>query len=681
MTPARTSYWHIEPVWFFYLLAGLAVAVFLFGLIAHLSVWVKGVRRQTIPLSRESISKLFLDGLLGRRIFRGDLAAGTMHLLILWGFLGLFVGTLLISADYWLYHFLNGPVYLLYSLCLEIAGLMLMSGLIWALIRRYLQRVPRLERRIEDLTVLVFLFLVAVSGFLVEGIRLAAQTPEWSRWSFAGHVIGLLWAQPQSARAAYPYLWWVHAVLSLGFIAYIPYCKLFHLLAAPASIYLESRPLQAVSIESRKPGEEVYSYRDMVFLDACTRCGRCVEVCPSTGAGEPFSPRDFIIWARENLLRKHHPLNRLGWFQALTNRKHASEHGFSVEKIWHCTTCLACLEVCPVYVATPDAIRNARTTVIEEGIAVPSLLTQSLKNLYKYNNPWEATKKKRAQWSGDLEIKDITTGEGAADLCYFVGCTTSMDIRAQDLARSFARILLHTNTSFGTLGNKEPCCGDIARRAGEDGLFEKQMGDCTELFNRYGIREIVTSSPHCFHTFRNEYPAFQTLLSPEERVTFRVRHYSQLLSDLVRSGTLTFDNPLPVTVTFHDPCYLGRHNHIFDAPREVINAIPGVRLVEMEHNRADSLCCGGGGGRMWQDELDSDVKMSEIRIREAAATGAEIVITACPLCLIMLEDARKTTGLEDTIRVLDLNEFALMALGLSGEPATVPSGQGSETQF
>jgi Fe-S oxidoreductase/nitrate reductase gamma subunit len=679
MTPARTSYWHIEPVWFFYLLAGLAVAVFLFGFIAHMSVWVRGIRRQKIPLSWESISKVFLDGLLGRRIFKGDLAAGTMHLLILWGFVGLFVGTVLISADYWLFRFLNGFVYLLYSFGLEIAGLMLITGLIWALIRRYLQRVPRLERRIEDLIVVVFLFLVAVSGFLVEGLRLAAQTPEWSRWSFAGHWLGLLWAQPQAALAAYPYLWWVHAVLSLGFIAYIPYCKLFHVLAAPTSIYLESQPLQAVPIESQKPGEEVFSYRDMVFLDACTRCGRCVEVCPATGAGEPFSPRDFIVWARENLLRKHHPLNRLNWFQDLTKRKQASGQGFSVEKIWHCTTCLACLEVCPVYVATPDAVRNARTTVIEQGIGVSSLLTQSLKNLYKYHNPWEATKKKRAQWSEDLEIEDISTSEGASGLCYFVGCTTAMDLRAQDLARSFARILMHADIPFGTLGNKEPCCGDIARRAGENGLFEKQMGDCTELFYRYGIRELVTSSPHCFHTFRNEYPAFQALLPPEERVTFRVRHYSQVLSELVRSGTLTFNKPLPVTVTFHDPCYLGRHNRIFDDPREVITAIPGVRLVEMEHNRADSLCCGGGGGRMWQDELDSDVKMSDIRIREAAASGADIVVTACPLCLIMLEDARKTTGLEDAIRVLDLNEFALMALGLSDKPAIVPNGQRPET--
>ncbi|RLB27300.1 MAG: hypothetical protein DRG66_05735, partial [Deltaproteobacteria bacterium] len=256
--------------------------------------------------------------------------------------------------------------------------------------------------------------------------------------------------------------------------------------------------------------------------------------------------------------------------------------------------------------------------------------------------------------------------EEAEGLCYFVGCTTSMDIRAQELARSFARILKYGRVPFGTLGKREPCCGDIARRVGEDGLFEKQMEDCIELFRCYGIRDVVTSSPHCFHTFRNEYPAFQALKPPEEQVEFRVRHYTQLLRELVAAGSLKLEKPLNIKVTYHDPCYLGRHNQIYDVPREVITAIPGVQMVEMAHNKADSLCCGGGGDRIWQEDLDADVKMSEIRIREAEDTGAEILITACPLCLIMLEDARKTTGLEDSLRVMDLNELVAMVMGLDG---------------
>jgi len=666
MTPHRVPYWHIEPVWVFYFLAAVAVGIFFFGLLIHVSVWIRGIRRQRIDFSWHGVSNLILDGLLGRRILRGDVAAGTMHLLILWGFSGLFMGTVLITVNYWIYQFLQGSVYLLYSTCLEVVGLMLMIGLTWALIRRYLQRVPRLERRFEDLTVVVLLFLAALSGFLVEGLRLAVQRPDWAQWSFAGYWVSLVWTNPQTSLSLYPFFWWVHALLSLGLIGYIPFCKLFHVLAAPASIYLEVQPPQPVPVETRGQDDDVFSYRDMIFFDACTRCGRCVEVCPSTGAGEPFSPRDFIVWARNNLLMQYHPLNRFNWFTNLGNRRNLKEQDFEPQRIWHCTTCMACLEVCPVYVATPDAIREARIKVVEEGTQVPSLLTQSLKNLYKYNNPWEATKKKRANWVQDIEIPDLSKGEEAEGLCYFVGCTTSMDIQAQGIARSLARILKHIQIPFGILGNKEPCCGDIARRAGENGLFEKQMEDCVELFARLEIRDMVTSSPHCFHTFQNEYPIFQALKPLEEQWSFQVRHYTQLLRDLVKAGSLTFEQALNVKLTYHDPCYLGRYNGVFDAPREVLDAIPGVQRVEMVHNMNNSLCCGGGGDRVWQDDLDADVKMSEIRIREAEATGAEILITACPLCLIMLEDARKTTGLEDTLRVMDLNELVIMALGLDG---------------
>jgi Fe-S oxidoreductase/nitrate reductase gamma subunit len=667
MIPERLHYWNIEPVWIFYVLAVLAVAVFISGLITHVSVWTKVIRHQTIKLSWRGILNLFLDGLLGRRIFKGDIAAGTMHLFIMWGFLGLFAGTVLISADHWLYHFLKGSVYIWYSTCLEILGLMLMVGLVWALIRRYVQQVARLERRIEDFTPVVWLFMVALSGFLVEGLRLAAQRPEWAKFSFAGYWVSLLWARPDAALSIYPYLWWTHALLSLGFIAAIPFSKLFHILAAPASIYLENQPVQAVPAETRGQDEEVFSFRDIIFLDACTRCGRCVEVCPSTGAGEPFVPRDFIVWTRNNLLMKYHPLNRFRWFANWINRRNTREPAFDPQKAWYCTTCRACLEVCPVYVATPEAIQRARTALVEDGTQVPSLLIHTLEKLYKYNNPWEASKKNRAKWSGDMEIPDFAKGEITEGFCYFVGCTTSLDIRAQDLARSFARILGHAQIAFGTLGKKEPCCGDIARRVGEQGLFEEQMEGCLDLFERYHIRDVVTSSPHCLHTFRNEYPAFQALKPSGEQVVFQARHYSQVLNELVTEGSIRFEKPLHKKVTYHDPCYLGRYNRIFDAPREVIRAIPGIELVEMAHNRANSLCCGGGGGRVWQEDLDAEVKMSEIRIREAEAAGAEIVITACPLCLIMLEDARKAAGLEDTLRVMDLNELVAFALDLKGD--------------
>jgi Fe-S oxidoreductase len=292
-----------------------------------------------------------------------------------------------------------------------------------------------------------------------------------------------------------------------------------------------------------------------------------------------------------------------------------------------------------------------RVSAVEEGTHVPKLMNQTLEKVFKYDNPWESSKRNRGAWAEGMDLVDLTKSGAEADLCYFVGCTTSFDDTAKGIALSLSKILQSAGLNFGILGKKEPCCGDIARRVGELGLFVEQMEKCLDLFEKYHITDVVTSSPHCFHTFRNEYP----------EAPFSARHYTLVLRELIAHGKLRFKEGVEATVTYHDPCYLGRYNRIFDEPREIIRSIPGLRLVEMTHHGADSLCCGGGGGRMWQD-LDGEVKMGDVRIREAHATGAQILVTACPLCRIMLEDARKASGLNETLRVMDLNELVLQAL-------------------
>lgn len=655
MRPYRDMFWQIEGVWIFYILVVLATGLFLAGVAAYIWVWKKNAGALEVPFSKNALKRTILDTFLGRRVLQDDIPAGVMHLFLFWGFLSLFIGTALLFIHEYLFPFLTGTAYLVFSLVMEVGGLILLTGILWTLIRRYIQRVPRLERRLEDVLVLALLLLVGLSGYVVEGLRLAHQQPPWSEWSFIGGWTGSLFS-PAAAKGLYPYLWWGHALLSLSFIASIPFTKLFHILGAPAGIYLQGSGKPVILDVEEGAGE--FDLRDSVFFDGCMRCGRCVEACPSEGAGEPFAPRDFVQAMRRALWRDHFPWGDIRFL----SRGEESEVD---ERFWYCTTCRACLEVCPVYGPTFETVMKKRVLAVEEGTNVPKLMNQTLEKVFKYDNPWESSKKNRGAWAEGMDLVDLIKRDAEADVCYFVGCTTSFDDTAKGIARSFSKNLQTAGVNFGILGKKEPCCGDIARRAGELGLFVEQMEKCLDIFDKYGVTEVVTSSPHCFHTFRNEYP----------EAPFKTRHYTLILRELIADGKLRFKEGQAAKLTYHDPCYLGRYNRIFDEPREIIRSIPGFSLVEMTHHGADSLCCGGGGGRMWQ-ELSGEVKMSDVRIREAEATGAQILVTACPLCRIMLEDARKAAGLNETLQVMDLNELVLQALEGTSSPVTESLDQG-----
>jgi len=676
MTPERELFWKIGAGWLFYVLAALAMALLVVGVAAHVKVWLKSAPKAKVAFSREALKQTISDVFLGLRVLKGEVPAGIMHAFIFWGFVVLTIGTTILLVHEHLSSFLAGTSHLLFEISMEIGGLILLAGIAWALVRRYLQRVSRLDRRLEDALVPLWLLIVVCSGFLLEGVRLAVQKPAWAAWSFVGAwTAGFI--SPGSAESTYPYLWWGHALLSLGFIAVIPYTKLFHVLGAPAAYYLHhwseapaqtsaslQEPLEAppTADEGSLNADDAsldfldvpLKLGDVAFYDACMRCGRCVQACPSAGAGEAFAPRDFIQAAVHELWQKHSPV---GDIRFLTK-----DDPLGPNVPWYCTTCAACLEVCPVYGASFESVLRKRALLIQEGTGVPDLMNQTLERLFNYENPWVSSKREKSVWTKGLDIPALAKGGSDVDLCYFVGCTTSIDARAQAIAKSFSSILNQAGLRYGILGDKEPCCGDIARVAGEIGLFEEKKMNCMDLFSQYEIKDVVTSSPHCFHAFLNEYP-------PEKG--FEVRHYSLLLRELVGDGKLKFKKNGSRKVTYHDPCYLGRHNRIFDEPREVLRSIPGTQLIEMSHHGPDSLCCGAGGGRMWQGkELDGEARMSEIRVKEAQATGAEILITACPLCLIMLEDALKTLGLEKELKIMDLNELVLQSLEQAENPVT-----------
>ncbi len=640
MTPYRIIYWQLDSTAhvIFYALAAISIAFFLAGMAAYIRVWKSKAASAQLSFSWDALKRVILDAFLGLRVLHGDIAAGTMHLLLFWGFLILSIGTVMMAAHEYVHSYLTGARYLVFSLVMEVAGLVLLAGLLWALTRRYIQRVPRLERRVEDALVPAWLLVVVISGYVVEGLQLAYLHPPWYRWSFVGGWVASLFS-PAEGKDLYLYLWWGHGLASLSFVAAIPFTKLFHILGAPAGIYFQEHDKPVEITE----GAGEFDLGDLIFFDSCMRCGRCVEACPSVGAGEPFAPRDFVQAMRHSIWQEHSPLGDIRFL----GRGETTEVD---DKFWYCTTCRACLEVCPVYGGAFEAVVKKRVLAIEEG-DVPKLISQTLGKLSKYDNPWESSRNKRGAWAEGLDLVDLTKTDTKTDICYFVGCTTSLESTAQAEAQAFSKILQSAGVNFGILGKKEPCCGDVARRMGEVGLFAEQRENSLNIFNEYGINELVTFSPHCFNTFKNEYP----------EAPYRVRHYTMVLWELIASGKLRLKEHDGATVTYHDPCYLGRYNRIFDEPREIIRSIPGLKLVEMSHHGADSLCCGGGGGRMWQD-LEGVGKMSAVRIREAEATGAQIVVTACPLCRIMLEDARKAAGLNETLRIMDLNELVLQAV-------------------
>ena len=679
----RVHFWGISGVPLFYALAAVAVVVFLVGVYLRVAVWLAARGSHRLGFSAKGAFNVAAVGLLGRRIFKGDAVAGVMHLLIMGGFAGLFVGTVMSTIDHWFVHYLTGETYRVFSLCLEIFGLMLIAGVLIALARRYVFRVGRLENKAQDVWILVLLAAAVLTGFVVEGLRLAVRAPAWESFSFGGLALSHAFSSAADAAAAYPYVWWFHAVICLGLVAYFPVSKLFHSLAAPVNIYLalQAEDVAApVAVGEDSDGQAAagprFGFEDRVAVSACTRCGRCDQVCPSASADEPFSPRDFIAQTNAHIRAESHASSRLGRLWSRVYKPAPPAPPISAEQSWFCTTCRACLEVCPVYVGTFRPVGQVRRAEIENGTGVSPLLIKALETLYTFGNPWEPSKWKRSEWAAGLEVPDLTAG-AQADVCYWVGCTTSIDTRTQKLARALVRVLTHAGVSFGTLGQKEGCCGDIARRIGEDGLFEEQSEKTAGLLEKHRVTDLVTSSPHCFNLIKNEYPQSGGPGAPppgtgeaaparESVAPLRVRHYTQLLEELLDSGRLGDLAPLNATLTYHDPCYLGRYNHIYQAPRRVLRAIPGVRLVEMAHHGADSLCCGGGGGRMWQ-ELPGEKKPSEVRAREAAEAGAEILVTACPYCLIMLEDAVKTADLEGRLTVLDLNEVLVRALGLGEE--------------
>jgi len=365
-------------------------------------------------------------------------------------------------------------------------------------------------------------------------------------------------------------------------------------------------------------------------LFACIQCGKCTGGCPMA-IKTKLNPRTLIY------------------------RLLVAGNGFDLEgrdELWDCTTCSTCSSRCPKQVNPMEIVIALRSQFVEKGRVHPNVKT-ALESTFRYGNPLTMPREDRRAWAKDLPVKDFEEG---TEYLYFVGCTPSYDPRVQQVAASLTRLVGGAGLDYGILGEGEGCCGSEIRRLGEAGLFEMIVEETQELYKEMGVHKMFTTSPHCFNVFKNDYPKNGLV----------VQHYTQVLSALLdgtaQTDRLEFSGKLDAAVTYHDPCYLGKHNGIFDEPRHVLNSVPGVKLIEMDRSREKSLCCEGGGGRMWLEGTNPGTRLAQMRVKEALETGAEILATACPFCLLTLDEAVKHLNAEDRIRVMDIAEIAAQAL-------------------
>lgn len=670
MVPHRSIFWNIDYGWIVYILAVVAVAVIVYAIYRRVQLWRLGKpdnRSDHLGTRIGSfIGLAIIDGIVHRRFLNigkslrpREPLAGIMHLLILSGCALLLLGAAIDFISHYKIvgvEFLHGNTYLAFSFLNDIGGVFVIIGVILAFIRRYVQRPDRLDSTTGDAVALALIFLVVITGFILEGFRIvaAAAPVAWAKWSFLGFAFSKAFAglAPGTQLAWYQGLWWFHIVLAVGAVVYISLCfsKLTHILVSPLNVFFRSlQPKGAlVSIANIEEAEtfgvakiEDFTWKQLLDLDACTNCGRCQDSCPAYLTGKSLSPKKVVQDLKLLLLETSKTKSSGNNGRALIGEV------VTEDAIWDCTTCRSCQEHCPVFVEHIDKMIDMRRNLVMELAQMPDTVTAALRSIETRGHPWRGTMAMRTDWTQGLEIKELSE-DSDVDILYWVGCTAALEDRNQKVAIAMAKLLKAAGVKFAILGEEETCCGDPARRLGNEYLFQMMAQQNIETLNKYNVKRIVTACPHGYNTLKNEYPQFGG--------NFEVIHHTQFLADLIKSGKLKIREGEHKIVTYHDSCYLGRHNDIYEEPRAILHAIPGLKVVEMGRNRGESFCCGAGGGRCWMEE-SVGTRISEVRIEEALKTQAQILTAACPLCLTMFEDAIKAKEAEERLKLVDLAEL------------------------
>lgn len=669
------------------------------GYAAYLFITLVKTRYEFIKLGKKAewnnTTKERIDAVLvnvfGQKKLMKDKKSGIIHVMLFYGFLLVQLGAIdliwkgLATGS----HIPLGPLYPIFTFFQEIVVLMIIIAVVWAFHRRYVEKLVRLKRNFKSGLVLIFIGGLMISKLLAKGMEII-----WLEKSIS-------WAEPVAASIAtiagglgstaagvlFFIFWWSHLLFLLTFLVYIPQSKHAHLIAGPANVYLgrTHKVGQLASINFENEEQEVFgvnkiedfNQKQLLDLYSCVECGRCTNVCPAAGTGKLLSPMDLIVKLRDHLTEKgavvtsqkpwlpafafnNTKANQLA-MQGVGGQEAAAGYDVSMigdviteEEIWACTTCRNCEDQCPVMNEHVDKIIDMRRYLVLTEGKLDADAQRAITNIERQGNPWGINRKERENWKEmreDIHVPTVKEMEKAGEeieFLFFVGSMGAYDNRSQKVAQSFARVMNEAGIKFAILGNKEKNSGDTPRRIGNEFLFQELVTSNIELFQKHNVKKIVTIDPHAYNTFKNEYPEFG--------LEAEVYHHTELLAKWIEEGKLKPQYEVNETVTFHDSCYLGRYNEVYEAPRNVLRAIPGVKLVEMERNRADGMCCGAGGGLMWMEE-HAGTRVNVARTEQALEVNPTVISSGCPYCLTMLSDGTKAKEVDEKIQTLDIVEI------------------------
>ena len=638
--------------------------------------WERGApdKRSTTTKNAKTRAENYRAGVYMQTLLR-DPAAGVMHSFIYFSFLVLLAVTTVLEINHQVpesWKFLHGTTYQAYSLVGDVAGLFLLVGVSWAIVRRYVFRPYRIriKTKSDHALGLGTLFALALTGFLAEGWRIALEgSPSFEKWSIVGYPIAQAVDGMDNLSGMHQVWWAVHVVSFVVFLVILPVTMMRHMFTSPLNMFLKDkeRPKGAMRAMPNLMETELenfgastvedFTWKQLLDTDACTMCGRCTSVCPAHATGKPLDPREIVLKVGEVMAASGTPSVSppISTVPDIIIESNSVFDRITPDEVWSCTSCKACDEICPVNIEILDKILDMRRYLSLMESNFPAELGNAYRAMENQGNPWGMNQGERADWANGLDVQVVDPGQPLeAEYLYWVGCAGSFDDKNKKVTQAMANLLRRAGITVAILGPSEMCTGDSARRSGNEYLFQMLAMPNIEMLDGMGVKKIITQCPHCFNTLMNEYPQLGG--------NYEVVHHSQFLEWLIDQGKLDLSEAkLEERVVYHDSCYLGRHNDVYMAPRNVIGSLAGIEIVEASANGTKGMCCGAGGARMWMEETIG-TKVNDARSEQLLDTGAERVATACPFCYIMIDDGVKGLGKGDDVQVADIAMHLLEAL-------------------